>query len=144
QLKNNLGIVAFNQGNYKTAEIFWQDALRLHSQIQEPTELAGLYNNLGVLYTILAEWTTAKEMLQKAIAAYSELGDVYNWANALDNLADVYEAQGDTAVIPPILEEAIAGLQVIDRTPHTQKLLTSMQNHLKNLHKNSQNTAKKA
>lgn len=136
-LKNNLGVVAFNQGDHKKAESLWQDALRLHSQIQEPTELAGLYNNLGVLYTILAEWTAAEEMLQKAILAYKELGDTYNWANALDNLADLYEVQGDTAVIPPILEEAIAGLQVIDRTPHTQKLLTSMQNHLKNLHKNS-------
>ncbi len=132
-LKNNLGVVAFNQGNYKKAELLWQDALRVHSQIQEPTELAGLYNNLGVLYTALREWTAAEEMLQKAILAYKELGDVYNWANALDNLADLYEAQGDTAVIPPILEEAIAGLQVIDRTLHTQKLLTSMQNRLKNL-----------
>ncbi|HID50533.1 MAG TPA: tetratricopeptide repeat protein [Anaerolineae bacterium] len=136
QLKNNLGVVAFNQGNYKTAETFWQGALHLHSQIQEPTELAGLYNNLGVLYTALGEWTAAKEMLQKAISAYNELGDVYNWANALDNLADLYEVQGNTAVIPRILEEAIAGLQVIDRTLHTQKLLTSMQIRLKNLHQN--------
>ncbi len=134
-LKNNLGVVAFNQDDHKKAESLWQDALRLHSQIQEPTELAGLYNNLGVLYTILAEWTAAEEMLQKAIAAYKALGDVYNWANALDNLADLYEAQGDTAVISPILEEAIAGLQVVDRTPHTQKLLASMQNRLQNLHK---------
>ncbi|NKQ36179.1 MAG: tetratricopeptide repeat protein [Chloroflexi bacterium] len=135
-LKNNLGVVAFNQGNYKKAELLWQNALRLHSQIQEPTELAGLYNNLGVLYTVLREWTAAEEMLQKAIIAYKKLGDTYNWANALDNLADLYEVQGDTAVIPPILEEAIAGLQVIDRTPHTQKLLASMQDRLKNLHQN--------
>ena len=136
QLKNNLGVVAFNQGNYKASEIFWQGALQLHTQIQEPTELAGLYNNLGVLYTALGEWTAAEEMLQKAITAYEALGDVYNWANTLDNLADFYEAQGETAVIPPILEEAIAGLQAIDRTPHTQKLLASMQNRLRHLQQN--------
>lgn len=133
QLKNNLGVVAFNQANYQAAESSWQEALHLHSQIQEPTELASLYNNLGVVYTILREWTAAQEMLSKAIEANKQLGDVYNWANSMDNLADLYEAQGETAVCRQVLKEARAGLQSIADSPHAQELLNSITQRLKSL-----------
>ena len=133
QLKNNLGVVAFNQANYLAAESSWQEALHLHSQIQEPTELASLYNNLGVVYTVLHEWEAAQEMLANAIVAHKKLGDVYNWANSLDNLADLYEAQGETAVCRQILVEAQAGLQAIADSPHAQELLKSMSKRLETL-----------
>lgn len=133
QLKNNLGFVAFNQNNYVMAEAAWQEALRLHSQIQEPAELANLYNNLGMVYTRMAEVEIAEEMLKKAIDAHKQLGDVYNWANSLDNLADLYEAQGETAVCRQVLEEAQIGLQPIAETPHAQELLNSITQRLKSL-----------
>ncbi|MFQ5398887.1 MAG: tetratricopeptide repeat protein, partial [Anaerolineae bacterium] len=66
QLKNNLGLVAFRQKKYVLAEAAWQEALQLHSQIQEPAEQASLYNNLGVVYTRMGEWQAAQEMLEKA------------------------------------------------------------------------------
>lgn len=130
QLKNNLGILAFSQGNYNVAEAAWQEALKLHSQIQEPTELAGIYNNLGMVYTQLKEWETAEEMLLKAVTAYRRFGDVFNWANSLDNLADLYEAQGQTAEFQRTLQEAIAGLQVLKETPHAVELLDYMNQRL--------------
>ncbi|WP_420643073.1 tetratricopeptide repeat protein [Candidatus Leptofilum sp.] len=130
QLKNNLGILAFGQGNYKMAEATWQEALQLLSQIQEPTELAGIYNNLGMVYTKMAEWETAEEMLLKAITAYRRFGDLFNWANSLDNLADLYEARGQTAEFEQTLQEAIAGLQVLKDTPHARELLEYMQKRL--------------
>jgi len=130
QLKNNLGVVAFSQGKYKMAESAWQEALRLHSQIQEPTELASLYNNLGMVYTKLHEGDIAEEMLKKAVAAYRLLGDTYNWANSLDNLADLYEIQGKTAVCQGVLQEAIDGLQAIKASPHAQKLQKNMEKRL--------------
>jgi tetratricopeptide (TPR) repeat protein len=133
QLKNNLGVVAFNQTHYKVAERFWQEALHLHSQIQEPSEQAALYNNLGVVYTLMKEWQAAYEMLNKAIKAHQQLGDVYNWANSLDNLADLYEAQGETAVCRQVLEEAQIGLQPIAETPHAQELINSITQRLKSL-----------
>lgn len=133
QLKNNLGVVAFNQKQYIVAEGFWQEALHLHSQIQEPTEQASLYNNLGVVYTLLEEWLAADDMLNKAILAHQELGDIYNWANSLDNLADLYEAQGETAVCRQVLEKAQTGLQTIAQTPHVEKLLDSITQRLASL-----------
>ena len=133
QLKNNLGVVAFNQQNYKAAEGFWQEALHLHSQIQEPTELASLYNNLGVVYTVLREWSAAEEMLRKAVAAHDQLGDVYNWANSMDNLADLYEVQGETAVCRQILATTQSRLQSIADSPHAQELLASITHRLNSL-----------
>ena len=130
QLKNNMGILAFSQGHYHMAEAAWQEALQLHSQIQEPTELAGIYNNLGMVYTQLQEWDTAEEMLLKAITAYRRFGDIFNWANSLDNLADLYEALGKTAEFEHALQEAIVGLQTLKDTPHTIDLLDYMRQRL--------------
>lgn len=133
QLKNNLGIVAYNQANYKVAEAAWQEVLRLHSQIQEPTELANVYNNLGMVYTKMEEWQTAQEMLEKAVAAYMSLGDTYSWANSLDNLADLYETQGKIDDCRQVLEEAVTGLKPIADTSHAQQLLAAMRQRLKSL-----------
>ncbi len=132
-LKNNLGVVAFNQSQYKVAEGFWQEALHLHQQIQEPAEQAALYNNLGVVYILLKEWQAAHEMLNRAIMAHKKLGDVYNWANSLDNLADLYEEQGETAVYRQVLEEAYTGLQTIADSPHAQKLINTIAKRLESL-----------
>ncbi|RMG95206.1 MAG: tetratricopeptide repeat protein [Chloroflexi bacterium] len=133
QLKNNLGVVAFNQANYKAAEAAWQEALRLHSQIQEPSEVAGLYNNLGMVYTRMKEWQAAEEMLLQAVAAYERLGDVYNWANSMDNLAELYEALGENGRSRQILQEAIQGLQALPPTKHSKLLLNTMKNRLQSL-----------
>jgi tetratricopeptide (TPR) repeat protein len=135
QLKNNLGIAAYNQNNYVKAESEWQEALQLHSQIQEPSELASLYNNLGLVYTKTGEWEAALEMLQKSVGAFKKLGDVFRWANSLDNLADLYEAQGNTAASRQALKEAITGLKSIDPSPPTQELLSEMEAHLARLAK---------
>ncbi len=130
QLKNNLGAVAYRQGNYVLAEAAWQEALQLNSQIQEPMELASIYNNLGMVYTQLQEWETAEEMLLKAITAYQRFGDTFSWANSLDNLADLYEVREQTAEFKQTLQEAIAGLQVLKDTPHAAELLDYMQKRL--------------
>jgi len=126
RLKNSLGIAAFKQNNWLAAEALWQEALILHSQIQEPREIANLYNNLGMVYTKLEEWNAAYDMLQQAIAAYKQLGDTYYWANAMDNLADLYEAREDDDAVRQILEEAKAGLQPILDTDHAQELLQNI------------------
>jgi tetratricopeptide (TPR) repeat protein len=54
-LKNALGLIAFNQSNYRAAELAWQEALQLSLQMQAPHQSASLYNNLGKLYTQMGE-----------------------------------------------------------------------------------------
>jgi tetratricopeptide (TPR) repeat protein len=129
-LKQSVGAIAYDQANYVTAEAAWQEALRLNTQIQDPTELPGLYNNLGMVYTRMGEWQAAHEMLEKALAAYEAIGNVYNWANSMDNLADLYEAQRQTAAARQALDTAVSRLQNIADTPHTQKLRDNMRRRL--------------
>lgn len=130
RLKNILGIVAFTRADYALAEFFWQEALLLHSQIQEPKELAGIYNNLGMVYTRLAEWETAAAMFVKAIDLYRRLGDSYNWANALDNLADLHVARKDTVAFQDALQQALQVLQTIQEMPHAQALINNIHRRL--------------
>lgn len=132
QLKINLGVFAFQQGNYKTAEKLWSESLQLHTQVQDPTELALIYNNLGMVYTRMSEWDAAYDMLQEAVTRYQNLGEVNEWANSMDNLADLYEAQQKTAEFRHTLQQAIKGLEQAGHTPANNPLLAAMLTRLAN------------
>ena len=129
-LKNNEGIAAYHQGYYRKAEIAWQEAYRLNSQMKDPVEQANVMNNLGMVYTKLNEWETAQEMLEKAISVYDEVGDTYNWANALDNLADLYEVQGNYETCRQVLTIAIRNLEEIEPSASTKQLLQNIRERL--------------
>jgi tetratricopeptide (TPR) repeat protein len=129
-LKNNLGVIAFNQSNYRAAELAWQEALQLTLQMQAPHLSASLYNNLGKLYTEMEEWGEARRMLEQAINIYQTLGDTYNWANSMDNLADLYEARGLVALCRKTLETAVSTLSTLESNAHVQALLQTMRQRL--------------
>jgi tetratricopeptide (TPR) repeat protein len=125
--KTNLGVAAFKQKNYALAEVLWQEALSLQSQIQRPLSLANIYNNLGKVYTRLSEWEAAHDFLQKAIQIFEEMADRYNWANSMDNLVDLYEAQGEVDKCRAVLEQVLTRLQNVDPDAPVQKLLSTME-----------------
>ena len=129
-VKNTLGFIAFNQSNYQTAELAWQEALQLSLQMQAPHQSASLYNNLGKLYTQMAEWDEAARMLEQAIWLHQNFGDVYNWANSMDNLADLYEAQSLMKPFRDTLETAVSTLSTVKPTPPIQALLQTMRQRL--------------
>lgn len=130
QLKNNFGLVAFQKGEFLMAEAAWQEALRLHSQMQHPAEVAAVYNNLGMVYTRLAEWEEAEQMLQSALRLYDNLGDLFNWANTMDNLADLHEARGETAVLRQTLLAALDRTKTEAENPQLANLRQAMQERL--------------
>lgn len=131
RIKMNLGVIFFEQGEYKAAESLWYEALQLQSQIQEPRSQAILYNNLGHLYTQLDEWETAETMLKEAIQIYAKLGDVYYQADTLDNLAECYQRQNKMSACRRSLEEAISLLEQSDTSaPYYQELLQKLKNNL--------------
>ncbi len=132
--KTNLGVVFFEQGEYRTAEVFWYEALQIQSQIQEPRSQAILYNNLGHLYTQLQEWEVAETMLKDAAATYARLGDFYFQADTLDNLAECYQRQNKWAACRRSLEEAIFLLEQTDvSASYHQTLLNKLKTNLSQL-----------
>ena len=128
-LQVDLGVIAFEQNNYRVAEKHWYEALQLYSQIQNPHDQAVLHNNLGYLYTKLEEWETAEVMLLQAIRIYAELGDTYNQVDTMDNLAELYEAQNKGEARGRVLAQAIHLLEQVDRspTPYYQELFANLQ-----------------
>jgi tetratricopeptide (TPR) repeat protein len=132
-LKLNLGVLAFRQGEYHRAEALWQEALQLQSQTDYPENEADLFNNLGKVYTKLGEWAAARDMLSRSLAAFEAVGDSHNWANTMDNLADLYEAMGDAAACKETLLAAVAALENQPRLPTSQQLLAEMKERLLNL-----------
>ena len=130
QLKNVKGVASFNQNKFMEAESSWHDALILHTQMKDSSEIAGIYNNLGMVYTKLKEWSASQEMLLKAISAYGDFGDVYYKANALDNLADLYFEQNQFKDGCKVLQAAIDDLQAVNQTPHVTQLVHHIQNKL--------------
>jgi len=134
-VKNNLGIIAFEQQDYLRAESVWQEALRLYSQMENPTSMAHIYNNLGKVYTALEEWQTAEEMLQQAIQMHNSVDNLYSWANARDNLVDLYEAQGKMDAARQILQETIARIDQANthNLAHITEFKETMQKRLDDL-----------
>ncbi len=118
QLKNNLGVAAYNQAEYLKAEQAWQEALQLNSKVRNPMEMAGLYNNLGMVYTQLQEWEMAELMLRQSARTFATMGDVSLQVNSLDNLVDLFVAQDKTAVARQTLREAIRILEAAQQSSH--------------------------
>ncbi|MBE2202230.1 MAG: tetratricopeptide repeat protein [Anaerolinea sp.] len=130
QVRNNLGIIYFQKGEYLAAERAWDDVLQLHSQMQYPAEAAAIHNNLGKVYTKLGEWGTAEQMLLEAVQVYDSLGDLVQWTNTMDNLADLYEAWGKTAVFQHTLQQAITRLSLVQDSSLILELRATMQQRL--------------
>lgn len=132
-LRRIMGIMAFKQKAYLTAEQHWQEAYRQNSLVGAPDVAASIGNNLGKVYTILGEYEAAEQMLAEALVLYEQLGDVFRWANCMDNLVDLYEARGDWAACRRTLEQAIGRLEPEVTTAPGRKLLRTMQQRLRNL-----------
>ncbi|MEM7332815.1 MAG: tetratricopeptide repeat protein [Chloroflexota bacterium] len=134
QLKNIMGVAAFNQGEFAIAESNWHESLLLHTQINDLFQIPAIYNNLGMVYTKLNEWDAAKEMLLQAIEAYERVGDFYNIANSRDNLADFYIERKEFEAACKILQVAVGDLLLHKEIPNSERLITQMQEKLTSLH----------
>ncbi len=133
KLQNNLGIIAFEQGHYKKAESYWQQALQLADQIHAPNVLNSVYCNLGLVYNSLEEWEYAEEMHQKSLAMLEESGDILIWANTVENLAELYRLQHRVAELHPLLKLAIEKLEPFQDFPHINKFIVQFETWLEEL-----------
>ena len=133
KLKNNLGLAALNQEDFKTAEFYWQEALQLAEQVNAPIEMGFLYCNLGVVYNNLEEWEYAEKMHHEALLTFTKLGDTANWASAVENLAELYEAQGRTTELKQLLSRAIKKLKPSKSVPAIHAYVTQFESLLAEL-----------
>ena len=133
KLQNNLGIAAFEQGNFKKAEYYWQKGLQLADQIHALNSISLFYCNLGLVYNSLEEWGYAEEMHLKALALLEESGDTLSWANTVENLAELYESQERVRELRYLLNRAVIKLNPLDTFPHINKFIVKFERWLQEI-----------
>lgn len=90
---NDLGIIAFNAGNFDTALANYQRALALAQG--DPKTLANIHNSLGTFYHYTADYATSLAHYEQALAWRRASGDRLNEAGCLYNIAIVQSDRGE-------------------------------------------------
>lgn len=101
-----LGTTYMNQGDYESAESWYQKALSLENQLED-YDLSDLYNNIGVLYMHAGNWEKSLEFLQTAKQEAQGRGNSL-LSQILYNIAQVYTNSGDWASANETINDMIA------------------------------------
>ena len=103
---HQLGMVAQEQREWKQAEQYYQEALRICVEYQDRYSQARTYGQLGILAREQQRWLEARGYLLQALEIYISYKDTHNGEITLRNLALVWQATGASdlpAVVAPIV-----------------------------------------
>ena len=92
---NNLGRVAYREGDLMRARDFYEQALVLHRRLGDELRCASCRNNLGLIHKNLCEWDAAIAHFRGALECYRRQGRFADTAPPLANVAIVYQKRGD-------------------------------------------------
>lgn len=91
---NDLGWVAFHQGQQETAHYWFSRGLGILEGTDHFNELASVYNRLAASYWSRGDWETASDFAQRGLAVREAAGDTGGIANSLNQLGIIAYAQG--------------------------------------------------
>lgn len=89
-IMSSMAATYLHQGEYRNAEKFCQEALKIIPENSDPLIEAEILNNLGQVYWQLAEWAQAISVHRRSLQLKEKLGDQYGIATSLNNLGLVY------------------------------------------------------
>ena len=96
---NNLGVLYYEMGDYKSAELFWKKVPEIRKKVlgEEHPEYAHSLNNLGTLYREMGDYKSADHYLKQALEIIKNaLGESHpDYAASLNNLGTLYREMGD-------------------------------------------------
>jgi len=98
---NNIGFLAYEEGNFKRALEFYEKSLKIKEEIKDKTGIASVLNNIGGIYHRVGNITKALEFNHKSLNIHQEINDKEGIAGSLNNIGYIYDDQGD---IPKALE----------------------------------------
>ncbi|MBI5806158.1 tetratricopeptide repeat protein [candidate division TA06 bacterium] len=90
RLMGAIAVTCISRGEYRTAEKYCQEALKLLPQNCKPSVEAEIFNTLGQAYWHLAEWSQALSVHRKSLEIKEREGSLYGIANSHNNLGLVY------------------------------------------------------
>lgn len=105
---NNLGIIAYMQGNFAQAETHYRQSLDIYRQRQCRQDEATALGNLGAALQSWGRLASATACYQEALVMAREVGSRQIEASALVNLGTARFEAGDLDEAEPLLREGLA------------------------------------
>ncbi|MEZ4733373.1 MAG: tetratricopeptide repeat protein [Caldilineaceae bacterium] len=92
---NNLGILAYEQGDYRRARALHEESLALKRAMGDKQGIATSLNNLGNWALTQGDYGTARRLQEESLALKREVGDKQGIATSLNNLGNIALYQAD-------------------------------------------------
>ena len=108
RISANLGKVYQIQGKFVFAESMFEDALRIHSEIDDLKSMASHYANLGSIHLRLGNLQEAELMYRQSISLKEAFGDRIGFANLLSDLGFLKQMQGELNKANSLYQQALA------------------------------------
>lgn len=105
---NNLGIIAYTQGNFAHAESHYRQSLTIYQQRQQRQDEASVLGNLGAVLQTWGRLEEATACYREALNIARQVGDRRVEASALGNLGAARFEAGDLDEAESLLQEALA------------------------------------
>jgi hypothetical protein len=126
---NNLGEVAWNQGEYAAARTLFEESLAIKQALGDKRGMAGSLNNLGLVALEQRDYSTARTLLVEGLAIRREVGDKWGIAASLAGLAglaqvhvQLHRAARLLGAVTALLETIGGRLDVSDRIIYERTL----------------------
>jgi len=101
------GILAYRQGDYKSACVCYEESLALFRQIENKAGIAMSLHNLGLVAHEQRNYALAQSLIQKSLTIYREINDRWGLARSLSNLGNVMLDQEHHDLACSLFEESL-------------------------------------
>jgi tetratricopeptide (TPR) repeat protein len=110
---NGVGVLAWRQGDYSSAQSLQTAALELGGEIGDKQIMAFSLNGLGSVAKEQGDSAAARSLYEESLSLRREIGDKRGIAVSLNNLGNVASDQGDSAAARSQYEECLVLMREI-------------------------------
>lgn len=103
----NLGVVAYDQGQFEDARLLHQESLTLRQQLGDQWGIAATLTNLGEVARQQGDEERALSLQTQSLALFRGIGDAVGAATALMNMGLLHSQRGDYALARTLLNESL-------------------------------------
>ncbi len=94
-IKGNIGRVYQSLMNPALSLEYYRQALEVHKQLNNKSEMAVVYGNMGTLYSELKDYEQSLAYYEQSLETYRSLQNNLGIASVLSNIGNLYYFQGD-------------------------------------------------
>lgn len=102
------GVLAYKQGDYKSATKLVTTALELGQTLDDPPEIAKTLTMLGILAYFEEDYSQAQKFYEESLSIFYRLGDKQRIGITLNNLAELVRERGDVERAIVLFEECLS------------------------------------